>query len=321
MRILVCVKGVPDAGEAQIAMDTESHTLRREHMRMVLNPVDGCSFETALRLKERYGGSVSLMTMGPPKAGELLRSLSAVGGDAFYLISDPAYAGADTYATARTLCGAAVYLGGFDLILCGERTTDGETGQVGPSLAAMLGWNFAGCVTGIGIRTAGEQRTAGGKPEPEPGAAAGDGGEAGMNGGIAVSRVPEADGGGEAGTDRGIACCPMPEENGGGEAGTDRRTVVCRMPDAVAEYPLPLVMTVRRNCVLRYPGLAGLRRSANTQIQILNTAVLGEAARSLTKVVKVEKKEIGMRRAVWYAPEEKEIERLLRDAGIGDRQL
>lgn len=109
---------------------------------MIPNPADAACLEIALRIREKCGAHVSLLSMGPPGAGQMLRNLAAVGGDAFYLVSDPVFAGADTYATASILSRAIRYLGGFDLILCGDKSTDGETGQVGPELAAILGYRF-----------------------------------------------------------------------------------------------------------------------------------------------------------------------------------
>lgn len=142
MRILVCVKQVPEAGE--VLFHQGNYTLQREKVQMIPNPADTSCFEIALRIQEKYGAQVSLLSMGPDRARGMLQNLAAVGGDDFYLVSDPAFAGADTYATATVISRAVSCLGGFDLILCGDKSTDGETGQVGPELAALLGYDFKG---------------------------------------------------------------------------------------------------------------------------------------------------------------------------------
>lgn len=142
MRILVCVKQVPEAGE--VLFHQGNYTLQREKVQMIPNPADTSCFEIALRIQEKYGAQVSLLSMGPGRARGMLQNLAAVGGDDFYLVSDPAFAGADTYATATVISRAVSCLGGFDLILCGDKSTDGETGQVGPELAALLGYDFKG---------------------------------------------------------------------------------------------------------------------------------------------------------------------------------
>lgn len=246
MKILVCVKQVPATGA--VPVDAKNYTLERGKAQMVLNPADGCCFENALRLKEQYGGTVTLLSMGRPEAEKMLRSLSAVGGDEFCLISDPTFAGADTYATASVLCRAVKYLGGFDLILCGERTIDGETGQVGPELAAMLDWSFAGYVTGFTLLEDGRMR--------------------------------------------------------------------CRSQDGDSCYPFPLVASVSRNCVLRFPGLADLGRAGRTKIRILDSGTLGGKAESLTKVIGMQRKEVQRRKAVWYPANQPGIRKLLEEAGI-----
>lgn len=135
MNILVCVKQVPDT--VDVAMD-ENHALIRAGVRQMLNPADEAAMAFALGLKAAHGGRVTAMTMGRPEAEGMLRDLAARGADRLILLTDAAFAGADTLATARTLCAAQAKCGPFDLILCGRRASDGETGQVGPMLAALL---------------------------------------------------------------------------------------------------------------------------------------------------------------------------------------
>lgn len=134
MKILVCVKQVPETTEVKLGAD---YTLQRELGAKVINPADESALELGLSLRERFGGTVTALTMGPESAKGMLREILSRGADAGVLLCDTAFAGADTLATARTLKAASETLGGFDLILCGRRATDGETGQVGPMLAAL----------------------------------------------------------------------------------------------------------------------------------------------------------------------------------------
>lgn len=145
MRILICVKAVPK-GDG-VPYDAERMALRRDKAAQALNPMDCAALEQAFRLKERHGGSVTVLSMGPPSVENLLREICALPVDEVFLITDSLYAGSDTLATARVLAATVGRLGGFDLILLGNRATDGETGQVGPELAALLG--ITACVTNI----------------------------------------------------------------------------------------------------------------------------------------------------------------------------
>ena len=141
MNCLVCVKQVPDTDK--ITIDPVRHTLIREGVSSILNPYDGYALETALRLKEQCGGAVIVLSMGPPQAKEVLEKCLAVGADGAYLVSGKAFGGADTLATSYTLSAAAAALSrrlslSFDLILCGKQAMDGDTAQVGPSLAQQM---------------------------------------------------------------------------------------------------------------------------------------------------------------------------------------
>jgi electron transfer flavoprotein beta subunit len=104
----------------------------------VVNPLDLYALEAALRLKERYGGTVSVLSMGPPQAVKALKEAAAMGCDEAILVSDRKFGGSDTYATSYTLSRAIGNIGGWDLIITGERATDGDTAQVGPGIAAWL---------------------------------------------------------------------------------------------------------------------------------------------------------------------------------------
>jgi electron transfer flavoprotein beta subunit len=137
MKILITIKYVPDTD--QIRIDETTGTMVREGIPGIINPLDLYAVEEALCLKEKWGGELVALSMGPPQAEAALREALAMGVDQAFLLTDRAFAGADTWATAYTLSRAIEKLGPFDLILCGERATDGETGQVGPELGAMLG--------------------------------------------------------------------------------------------------------------------------------------------------------------------------------------
>ena len=136
MRMIVPIKQVPET--SAVRMDPETGTMIREGVEAIVNPLDLYAIETALRLKETEGGEVIAISMGPPRAMEALREAIAMGCDRAVLLSHKAFAGADTWATGLALAGAIRRLGTFDLVVCGERATDGDTGQVGPGLAAFL---------------------------------------------------------------------------------------------------------------------------------------------------------------------------------------
>ena len=136
MRIIVCVKQVPEITEVKI--DPVTHTLVREGVPSILNPFDEFAVEEALRIREKHGGEVTVLTMGPPQAKEALVKCLAMGADRAVLLTDRAFAGADTWATAYTLSLAIKRLE-YDMILCGKQAIDGDTAQVGPELAENLG--------------------------------------------------------------------------------------------------------------------------------------------------------------------------------------
>jgi electron transfer flavoprotein beta subunit len=136
LRIVVCIKQVPDTQE--VRLDPVTHTLKREGVKAMINPFDLYAVEEALRVKEAQGGTVTLLTMGPPQAEEALREALGYGADGAVLLSDRAFAGADTWATSLTLARAIEKLGGADLIFCGKQAIDGDTAQVGPEIAAHL---------------------------------------------------------------------------------------------------------------------------------------------------------------------------------------
>ena len=136
MNIVVCIKQVPDTVEVKI--DPKTNTLIREGVVAVINPFDMYAIEEGVRLKERFGGKVTIVTMGPPQAQDALRDALSLGADEAILLSDRAFAGSDTWATSMVLSRAIEKLGDVDLIICGKQASDGDTAQVGPGIAAHL---------------------------------------------------------------------------------------------------------------------------------------------------------------------------------------
>lgn len=138
MNIVVCIKQVPD--EPTIRIDLERMTLIREGVESTINPLDRVALEAGLDLRRRAGGQVTVLSMGPPQSMESLREALATGADRAILLTDPAFAGADTLATSHVLARAISRLETFpDLLLCGVQTTDSDTGHVGPQIAEELG--------------------------------------------------------------------------------------------------------------------------------------------------------------------------------------
>jgi electron transfer flavoprotein beta subunit len=136
MNIVVCIKQVPETQDVRI--DPVTLTLKREGVQAIINPFDLYALEEALRIKEARGGTVTVLSMGPPQAEAALREALGYGADAAVLLSDRAFAGADTWATSLTLARAIDKLGGADLIFCGKQAIDGDTAQVGPEIAVHL---------------------------------------------------------------------------------------------------------------------------------------------------------------------------------------
>ena len=137
MNILVCIKQVP--ASSQVKVDPDTGVLLRSSKDTKLNPYDEYALETALQIRNKAGGTVSAITMGAPFSEEILKEAYGFGVDKAYLLTDPAFAGADVLATSFALSQAIQVIGAFDLIICGRQTTDGDTAQVGPSLAEHLG--------------------------------------------------------------------------------------------------------------------------------------------------------------------------------------
>lgn len=136
MNIIVCIKQVPDTTDVKI--DPVTNTLIREGVASVINPFDTYAIEEAVRLKEKFGGKVTILTMGPPQAQQALKDAISVGADEAILLSDRAFAGSDTLATSYTLASGIKKIGSFDMILCGKQASDGDTAQVGPGISTHL---------------------------------------------------------------------------------------------------------------------------------------------------------------------------------------
>jgi len=136
MNIIVCIKQVPETTEVRI--NPETNTLIREGVKSIINPFDMYAIEEGVRLKERFGGKITILTMGPPQADSALREAISMGADEGVLVCDRAFAGSDTWATSYTLAGAIKKIGTFDLVICGKQASDGDTAQVGPGIATHL---------------------------------------------------------------------------------------------------------------------------------------------------------------------------------------
>ncbi|WP_029422921.1 electron transfer flavoprotein subunit beta/FixA family protein [Alicyclobacillus macrosporangiidus] len=140
LHMVVCIKQVPDSREIRI--DPKTNTLIRQGVPAIVNPYDLNGVEAALRIKEQVGGRVTVITMGPPSADKALKQCVAMGADEGILISDRAFAGADTLATSYVLAKAIEKAGALwgppHIVFCGKQTLDGDTGQVGPGIACRL---------------------------------------------------------------------------------------------------------------------------------------------------------------------------------------
>ena len=136
MKIVVCIKQVPATTDAKI--DPETKRIIREGSKAILNPFDLYAIEEALRIREKHGGEVVVLSMGPDNAKNSLIEALSMGADRAVLLYDRAFAGSDTWATSYALAKAIETIGGADLILCGKQAVDGDTAQVGPGIAAKL---------------------------------------------------------------------------------------------------------------------------------------------------------------------------------------
>ena len=158
LNILVCVKQIPDVD--LVKMDPETGNLIRAGVPTLTNPLDLNALEAAVRVKEKYGGQITLITMGPPMTESTLRECLAVGGDKAVLITGRPFSGADTLSTSYTILMAAEMEGKFDLIFCGKETLDGATGQMASQLAERFDASQISCCLSIEEISDGKVRAA-----------------------------------------------------------------------------------------------------------------------------------------------------------------
>jgi electron transfer flavoprotein beta subunit len=136
MRVIVCLKQVPDTNEVRI--NQETGTLIRDGVPSIMNPDDKNALEGALRFKDEFGAELIAVSMGPPQAKDVLKEAMAMGADEGVLISDRAFGGSDTWATATIIAAAIEKIGNYDVVFCGRQAIDGDTAQVGPEIAEFL---------------------------------------------------------------------------------------------------------------------------------------------------------------------------------------
>lgn len=149
MKIAVCIKQVPDTTEIKI--DPVKNTLIRAGVPSIMSPFDRNAIEVALDLKDRFGGSVVAISMGPGQAKSVLREALSMGADEAYLVTDRKFGGSDTYATSYILASVLKHLGNIDMVVGGKQAIDGDTGQTAPSIAEHLGWARIGQVLSMEI--------------------------------------------------------------------------------------------------------------------------------------------------------------------------
>lgn len=138
MKIVVCIKQVPATNDAKI--DPETKRIVREGLKAILNPFDTYAIEEGVQLRDKFGGEVIALSMGPAKAEESLREAISFSVDRAILLNDRAFGGSDTWATSYALAKAIQKIGDVDLVICGKQAIDGDTAQVGPGIAAHLDW-------------------------------------------------------------------------------------------------------------------------------------------------------------------------------------
>ncbi len=136
MKIVVCIKQVPETTE--VSINPETNTLIRDGVASIINPFDAYAIEEAVRLKERFSAETTVITMGPPQAEQALREAISLGIDNAIHLSDRAYAGSDTWSTSLILAKTIEKIGDYDLVICGKQASDGDTAQVGPGIATFL---------------------------------------------------------------------------------------------------------------------------------------------------------------------------------------
>ena len=158
LNIVVCVKQVANPDYfSQITLDPETGAIQREKVPSILNPMDENALEEALRLRDKYSGKVTVISMGPPQAREVLEWALTLGADEAILLCDRAFAAGDTLATAHVLAAGIREICPCDIIFCGNEAADGATQQVGPQIAELLGFPH---ITNVNELVVGEDKTA-----------------------------------------------------------------------------------------------------------------------------------------------------------------
>lgn len=147
MKFLVCIKQVVDTSKMEV--DPTTGRLKRNNANSIMNPVDLNALEAALALRDQVGGTVDVITMGPPQAEAVLRDATSMGADRAFLVTDRAFGGADTLATSYTLAAAIKKIGMADIIFCGVESIDSNTAQIGPEIAATLGLPDVSAISSI----------------------------------------------------------------------------------------------------------------------------------------------------------------------------
>lgn len=147
MKFLVCIKQVVDTSKMEV--DPTTGRLKRNNANSIMNPVDLNALEAALALRDQVGGTVDVITMGPPQAEAVLRDAASMGADKAFLVTDRAFGGADTLATSYTLAAAIKKIGMADIIFCGVESIDSNTAQIGPEIAATLGLPDVSAISSI----------------------------------------------------------------------------------------------------------------------------------------------------------------------------
>ena len=296
MEIIVPIKQVPET--SNVKMDPETGTMIRAGVETVVNPLDLYAIETALVLREQYGGSVRAITMGPPPAEKALREAVAMGCDDGVLVSDRKFGGSDTWATSYTLAQAIRSLAPYDLIITGERATDGDTAQVGPGIAAWLDIPLATYVARVRVQSDDDW----------------SGGSGGWGGSDRSDRSGESGGSDRSGGSG---------ESGGSDrsAGSDEHHVI-RVERLVEEgyqrlaLPLPALITVVKEIASpRLPTLRGKKRARAMEMVTrsadsldLESDYLGLKG-SPTKVVKIATPKVTRTGTVVSAADEDSVER------------
>lgn len=276
LNIVVCVKPVPDTRPrgGAAAIDAGRKTVNREGVTLVPNRNDRVALEAALRLRDQAGGgTLTAVLMGPPRAETVARECLAIGADEAWLVSDRALAGSDVLATARALAAAVRRRGEVDLVVTGMESSDGGTGQVGPTLATLLGLYHVAGATAIRLARSGPGGGEGVVRRPSPGA---------LRLEVDVGEAGRADGegsGGEGSGGEGSGGEGSGGEGSGGEgSGGERRggKGSSGVPAMTLEAETPVLVAVARTaCKPRATTMLGIVKGRSRPLVVLDCEALG----------------------------------------------